>query len=99
MDRMERIRDWRSKPADLDRARALHRWAAAEGIDLAAVAMQFSLRETRYAVTLVGPRTAAEVRHNVEAALAPLPEGVWTKLEALWPTLPPPAAGGERREA
>lgn len=95
MDEMERIRDWRSKPADLERARLLHRWAVEEGVDLAAVAMQFSLREPRFAVTLVGPRTAGEVERNLQAALAPLPEGIWERLEALWPTLPAPAAGGE----
>lgn len=95
MDEMERIRDWRSQPADLERARQLHRWAAAEGVDLAAVAMQFSLREPRFAVTLVGPRTALEVERNVAAALCPLPETVWQQLQILWPTLPPPAPGGE----
>ncbi len=95
MDEMERIRDWHSQPADLERARQLHRWAAAMGVDLAAVAMQFSLREPRFAVTLVGPRTASEVERNVAAAQAQLPGEVWQSLEALWPILPPPAPGGE----
>jgi aryl-alcohol dehydrogenase-like predicted oxidoreductase len=96
LDEMERIRDWRSHPADLERARRLHRWAASEGVDLAALAVQFCLRETRIAVTLVGPRTAQEVARNVQAALAPIPEEIWAKLAALWPTLPPPGPGGER---
>jgi aryl-alcohol dehydrogenase-like predicted oxidoreductase len=95
LEEMERIRDWRSKPADLERARRLYHWAAAEGVDLTALAVQFSLREPRFAVTLVGPRTAREVERNVEAALAPVPEEAWRKLEMLLPTLPPPAPGGE----
>ncbi len=95
LDELERIRDWRSQPADLLRARLLHRWAEAEGVNLAAVAMQFSLRQPAIGVTLVGPRTRAEVEANWNAALAPLPNDVWDRLAAVMAQLPPPAAGGE----
>lgn len=95
MDELEAKRGWRSKPEDVERARQLYRWAAARGVDLTALAMQFSLREPRFAVTLVGPRTAAEVENNVAAARAALPEAIWAELAELLPTLPPPAPGGE----
>jgi D-threo-aldose 1-dehydrogenase len=97
LDEMERIRDWKSPGADLERARALHRWAAAEGIDLRALALQFSLREPRFCVTLVGPRTVAEVEENVRAATAPLPADAWERLDRLWPGLPAASPGGEAR--
>jgi aryl-alcohol dehydrogenase-like predicted oxidoreductase len=77
-------------PADLDRARALWRWCQSRGVDLGAVAMQFSLRNSKIAVTLAGPRTAAEAEGNVRHALEPLPEGLWADLDAFSRTLPPP---------
>jgi aryl-alcohol dehydrogenase-like predicted oxidoreductase len=57
--------------------------------------VQFSLRRPDIAVTLVGPRTAEEVEANVRHALTPTPDGLWAALDALLPTLPPPAPGGE----
>lgn len=83
--RMEELageRGWACRPGDLEGARQLFRWAASEGADLTALAVQFSLREERLAVTLVGPRNAAEVERNVEAALAPISEETWRKLSA-----------------
>jgi len=98
VDEIERNRGWQSKPEDVERARRLHRWAKDEGVDLMALAVQFSLREPRFAVTLVGPRTAAEVERNVRAALTPIPEETWTRLARFLPTLPPPSPGGEAQE-
>ena len=95
LDEMERIRDWRSRPADLERARLLHGWAQSHGVDLAALAVQFSIREPRFSVTLVGPRTVEEVERNAQAARTPIHEEVWEQLNAFLPTLPQPAAGGE----
>ncbi|MGH2369984.1 MAG: aldo/keto reductase, partial [Chloroflexota bacterium] len=60
-------------PQDLVRARALWRWCGERGVDLGAVAMQYSLRHPAIAVTLAGPRTAAEVEGNVRHATTPLP--------------------------
>jgi D-threo-aldose 1-dehydrogenase len=82
-------------PRDLERARLLWRWGQERGLDLGAVAMQFSLRRPDIAVTLAGPRTAAEVEGNVRHALTPLPADVWDDLRRVLETLPPPAAGGE----
>lgn len=81
--------------ADLERARAIWRWAQAQGADLRAMAVQFCLREPRLATTLLGPRTATEVEEAVAAARTPVPAAQWTALEALLPTLPPAAPGGE----
>jgi D-threo-aldose 1-dehydrogenase len=82
-------------PADQARAEALWAWCQAQGADLGAAAVQFSLRRPDIAVTLVGPRTAEEVEANVRHALTPAPDGLWAALDALLPTLPPPAPGGE----
>lgn len=97
VDEVERKRGWRSNPEDVERARLLHRWAREEGVDLTGLAVQFSIREPRFAVTLVGPRTAAEVERNVQAARTPISEETWARLAAFLPTLPPPSPGGEVR--
>lgn len=83
-------------PDDLARARAVHAWCAQRGVDVGAVAVQFSLRDPRVAATLVGPRTAAEVETSVAHATAVLPAGLWTELDAFLAGLrPAPAPGGE----
>jgi aryl-alcohol dehydrogenase-like predicted oxidoreductase len=91
----DRRRDWRTEPADLERARQLHRWAEAAGLDLRALALQFSFREARFAVTLVGPRDPAELRCSLAAAAADVPKEAWATLANLLPALPSPAPGGE----
>lgn len=80
---------------DLERSRALWRFARERQVDLGALAMQFSLRDPRVAVTLAGPRTPAEVEANVRHATAPLPPGIWADLGAFLASLPPAAPGGE----
>jgi D-threo-aldose 1-dehydrogenase len=82
-------------PADQARAQALWSWCQAQGVDLGVAAVQYSLRRPEIAVTLVGPRTAEEVEANVRHALTPVPDGLWAALDAVLPTLPPAAAGGE----
>ena len=82
-------------PGDLERARRLWRWCRERDLDLGALAVQFSLRREEIAVTLTGPRTAAEVEGNVAHARAPLPVGIWDELRAFLQALPPPAPGGE----
>jgi aryl-alcohol dehydrogenase-like predicted oxidoreductase len=80
---------------DLERARALWRWSQARGVDLGALAVQFSLRDERVAVTLTGPRDAAEVEANIRHALAPLPDGIWEELDTFIMTLGAWTPGGE----
>ena len=60
-----------------------------------ALAMQFSLRNPYIAVTLAAPRTAAEVEGNVRHALTTLPDDLRAEFDRFFPTLPPPAPGGE----
>ena len=72
---------------DLPAARQVWHWARERHLDLQALALQWSMREARIGCTLVGAKTAAEVRHNIEAATMPLPDGIWEQLEALRTTL------------
>jgi D-threo-aldose 1-dehydrogenase len=92
MEELARQRGWACRPGDLEGARQLFRWAAAEGVDLTAVAVQFSMREERFATTLVGPRNVEEVERNVEAAVARLTAATWSSLTTL--RLPRAAAAG-----
>jgi aryl-alcohol dehydrogenase-like predicted oxidoreductase len=80
---------------DTIRATRLWQWSRERGIDLRALAVQFCLRETRFATTLVGPRTRQEVEEDVQAATTPIPEAHWQALAALMPTLPDASGGGE----
>jgi len=82
-------------PGDLERARALWRWSRERGVDMGALAVQFSLRDERVAVTLTGPRDAAEVEANVRHAQARLPAGIWGELETFAKSLGPWTPGGE----
>ncbi len=89
---------WRPEHPDVARARAIGAWCAERGLDVGAVAVQFSLREPRIDATLVGPRTAAEVESCLGHAAAELPEGIWEELEGFLARLqPPPEPGGEAR--
>lgn len=83
---------------DVERARLLWEWARVRDLDLCALALQFSFREPRFAMTLVGPRDTAEVERNVRAATTQIPDAAWDELSALLPTLPTPSPGGERTD-
>jgi D-threo-aldose 1-dehydrogenase len=91
MEELVRERAWACRPGDLEGARKLFRWAASEGADLMALAVQFSLREERFAVTLVGPRDAAEVEQNVQAAAIPVADETWDGLFTVLPAATAPA--------
>ena len=82
-------------PGELERARALWRWSQERGVDMGALAVQYSLRDERVAVTLTGPRDAAEVEANVRHAQTPLPEWIWGELEVFVKSLGPWPPGGE----
>ncbi len=82
--------------ADLARARQLYAWCEERGVEIGAIAVQYSLREPRIGATLVGPRTATEVEDNVRHATAEIPDSLWEELENFIAVLqPPPAPGGE----
>lgn len=86
-------------PLALERARKLWRWCRERDLDLGAVAMQFSIRNPRVAVTLAGPRTAAEVETNIAHATASIPAAIWDELEAFLGSLGPALPGGEAQPA
>jgi D-threo-aldose 1-dehydrogenase len=64
----------------LRRIEHLHATAAAYDVPLAAVALQFPLREPRVTATLAGCVTPAEVDRLVDNARHPIPDALWEEL-------------------
>ena len=94
-DPAEQARHAAQEPQDLACATAIHAWCGERGIDVGALAMQFSTRHRGIASTLVGSRDAAEIEASYRHATALLADGVWQELAAAAPTFPPAAPGGE----
>lgn len=63
-------------------ARSQHAWIAAQryGIDLLALAIQFTAREPRISATVMGASTPAQIEADVRALGVPIPDEVWEKL-------------------
>ncbi len=61
---------------------------AAHGTDLATAALQFSLRDERFAATIVGMSRPERVAQTLATAAVPLPDDLFAELE----TLVPPSA-------
>ena len=81
---------------DLERARQIYRWSAERGVEVGALAVQWSIRDRRIGATLVGPRTVAEFEANVRHATTAVPETIWQELADFIDQLrPPPEPGGE----
>ena len=80
---------------DVACAAAIHAWCRQRGIDVGALAMQFSLRHPGIASTLVGSRDAAEIDASYRHATASLPDEVWSEFTAAAAGFPPAAPGGE----
>ncbi|WNB86641.1 aldo/keto reductase [Cellulomonas sp. ATA003] len=72
-------------PEVLDAVAAMQRACAEHGTDLRTAALQFSLRDDRFASTIVGMSRPDRVQATVDAASAALPEAIWDELEALLP--------------
>ena len=82
--------------ADIERARQIYSWCAQRDVEVGALAVQFSMRDSRIGATLVGPRTVAEIEENIRHATAPLPDGIWDDFGQILTGLqPPPEPGGE----
>jgi D-threo-aldose 1-dehydrogenase len=64
----------------VNRARELWSWSQSRKVNLLAVAIQFSTRDTRIASTLVGAATPAEIEVDVNAFLERLPDDTWSDL-------------------
>lgn len=76
--------DYASAPAALvARARAMAQACGERGVSLTAAALQFALRHPAVSAVVVGARSVAEVRDDVAAAAAPIPDDLWDTLAAL----------------
>ena len=69
-------------PAVLARARALRSVCERHGVSLKAAALQFPIRHPAVTTVLVGARSAAEVRENVDLFDQALPDALWDELLA-----------------
>ena len=86
----------RQDDADIERARQIYAWCAECGVEVGAIAVQFSMRQPRIGATLVGPRTAAELEDNIRHATAEIADNVWEAFGVFLRDLQPgPAPGGE----
>jgi D-threo-aldose 1-dehydrogenase len=74
-----------AKPETVAAVRAMQAACARHGVPLAAAALQFSLRDSRVASTVVGMSAPARVAETVVLADAPIPDTLWGELEALVP--------------
>jgi D-threo-aldose 1-dehydrogenase len=83
------------EPQDVAAAAAIHAWCGERGVDVGALAMQFSIRHHGIASTLVGSRDGAEIAASYRHATASLADGVWQDLAAAAATFPAAAPGGE----
>jgi len=72
-------------PEVLDAVAGMQRVCAEHGTDLRTAALQFSLRDDRFASTIVGMSRPSRLQDTVDAAGTPLPPGLWAELESLLP--------------
>jgi len=70
----------------VERALWLEEICARHGVPLAAAALQFSLRDTRIASTIVGIDRPELVAQTVALARHPIPASLWSDLASIWPT-------------
>ncbi|MDE0448151.1 MAG: aldo/keto reductase [Spirochaetaceae bacterium] len=94
-DPADPARSGNQEPRDVQRAAAVYAWCRERGVDVGALAVQFSTRNTGIGSTLVGSRDAAEIAASYRHATAELPEGIWAEFEAAAARFPAAAPGGE----
>lgn len=63
----------------------MQRVCAEHGTDLRTAALQFSVRDERFASTVVGMSRPARIADTLGALSTPLPEDLWPELESLLP--------------
>lgn len=80
-------------PSIIERALAIEAICKRHGIPLAAAALQFSLRDPRVTVTIVGMSRPERIQQTIDLASIEIPNEVWEEIEALGPaeTGDPPA--------
>ena len=71
--------------ATLAAATEMERACAAAGIPLAAAALQFSMREPRIALTVLGVSSPARVDEAIALATTDIPEDLWSTLDSHLP--------------
>lgn len=69
--------------ATLARVREMERLCAAHGVPLAAAALQFSMRDSRVASTIVGMSESKRVQQTLELANWPIADNLWAELKRL----------------
>jgi D-threo-aldose 1-dehydrogenase len=75
--------DYRAAPAALvERAARMKSISDRHGVDLKAAAIQFPLRHPAVATVLTGCRSVKEVEENVRMFETPIPDELWTELDA-----------------
>ena len=94
-DPTEPARHGGQEPQDVARAAAVYAWCRDRGIDVGALAVQFSTRNRGIGSTLVGSRDVAEITASYRHATATLPDAVWSDFEAAAARFPPAAPSGE----
>jgi D-threo-aldose 1-dehydrogenase len=75
---------YRDAPATMvDQARQLEAACGRHGVPLAALALQFSLRDPRITSTIVGMSRPERIRQTIELARVPLPEELWADVASI----------------
>jgi D-threo-aldose 1-dehydrogenase len=72
-------------PEILDAVARMHEVCSRHGTDLRTAALQFSLRDDRFASTVVGMSKPSRIGDTLDAASQPLPDDLWAELESLLP--------------
>jgi D-threo-aldose 1-dehydrogenase len=76
--------EYQEAPREMvERARAMQKVCQEFGVPLAAAALQFSVRDTRVASTIVGMTRPERLGQTLELAAAPVPEELWERLDRL----------------
>jgi D-threo-aldose 1-dehydrogenase len=75
---------YRAAPAEVvHAARAIQAVCAEFGVPMAAVALQFSLRDSRITSTIVGATRPERIQETLALAAAPIPDEIWPRLGPL----------------
>ncbi len=79
--------EYKEAPRELvERVRAMQEACKEFDVPLAAAALQFSLRDTRWVSTIVGISRPERVRQTLELAAHPIPDELWRRLDSLAPS-------------
>lgn len=69
----------------IDRAFAIEAICERYGVPLASVALQFSLKDPRISVTIVGMTRPERIQQTIDLASIDIPNSVWEEIDALGP--------------